>query len=131
MTFEGICPKAKAGKGRYYDLIKVPHGHIPVSRIKLWSKLPIPIKAFRGYGFFKCPECGSPSFFQIVQDCGCCGAFMEDGYERLLRRKRRRYFKGILKRIESLILPILVLTGKAYYVRSERRHWADKGREID
>lgn len=121
------CPTAKPEKGRYYDLIKVPHGHIPVSQIKLWSKLLIPIKAFRGYGYFRCPECDSPSFFRLIFDCGCCGAFMEGGYKRFLRRQRRRYFKGILKRLESLILPILVFTGKAYYVRSERTHWSDKG----
>jgi len=118
--------------GRYYDLIRVPHGHIPAPKANLWSGLPIPVKEIRGPDFYACPECGNPSFFKINYVCyECednfqyCDPKWEDrAYVRFKRRMRRRYFKDILKRIECWLLPVLVLTGKAWYVVSNR--WSQK-----
>ncbi len=120
-------PNAVPKKGLYYDLVKLPHGHIPVSKIKFWGSLSIPIREFRDYGYFKCPECGSPSFFRLISDCGCCGAFTKDGYSRYKKRLRKRRIHGFLKRLEVALLPLLVYAGKAYYVRSVRGHWMDAG----
>ena len=123
-------PKQRATTGLYYDLIRVPHGHIPAPKTNLWSHFPIPVKEFRDYGFFHCPECGRPSFFSINGMCMDCEEEMsylqdEEIWRRGMRRRRRKYFKGLLKRIEYLILPFLVLTGKAWYVHSERYHFSD------
>jgi len=125
--------KQRAKYGRYYDLIHVPHGHIPTPKMNFWSSLPLPIKALRGEDFYYCPCCGEPSFFKIRYACWQCeNDFVYDDryyeercYRRYRRRERRRYFKQLLKRIEYLFLPILVLLGKAWYVRSTRRHYCD------
>lgn len=117
---------------RYYDLIHVPHGHIPTPKTNLWSHLPLPVKAIRGSRFYYCPCCGQPSFFKIRYACWTCeedfaydADYEKKCYARYRRRERRRYFKQLFKRIEYLFLPILVLLGKAWYVRSVRRHYCD------
>jgi hypothetical protein len=123
-------PKQKAARGLYYDLIRVPHGHIPAPKTNLWSHFPMPVKEFRDYGFFHCPECRRPSFFSINGMCMDCeeeiSYLQEEGiWRRGMRRRRRKYFKGLLKRIEYVVLPFLVLTGKAWYVHSVRHHFSD------
>ena len=42
-----------------------------------------------------------------------------------LKRQRREYFRNMRKKIEMLLLPFLVLIGKAWYVRSPRLHYTD------
>lgn len=120
--------------GKYYDLVKLPHGHIPAPLIRLWSSIPLPVKAIRDEYYYCCPECGEPSFFKINYMCWQCQDFYEyncgqkvfnNAWRRHKRRKRRKYFKEILKKIEYLVLPILALVGKAYYVESKRGHFRD------
>ena len=115
--------------GRYYDLIRVPHGHIPVPLAKLWSRLPIPVKEIRDENYYSCPVCGEPSFFKIRYACRYCldefdyDPKLEDwAWKEYQRRMRRDYFRNFLKRIEYLILPFLILIGKAWYVRSIYLH---------
>jgi hypothetical protein len=117
---------------RYYDLIRVPSGHIPAPLIRLWSSLPIPVKQIRTETLYRCPICGEPSFFKIRYACWECEIYMDDNQEfqksvmRYYRRRlRREYFRNILKKIEQLILPFLILIGKAWYVRSPRLHQSD------
>ncbi|MEM1589998.1 MAG: hypothetical protein QW175_06240 [Candidatus Bathyarchaeia archaeon] len=106
--------------GYYYDLIRVPHGHIPVPKVKLWSRLPLPIKEFRDERYYRCPSCGQPSFFKILFTCDEC---WKDNWRLLGYRKaeRRDYFRQFWKRLEYLLLPVLVLTGKAWYVLASSR----------
>jgi len=120
-------PKQKAARGLYYDLIRVPHGHIPAPKTNLWSLFPMPVKEYRDYDYYECPECGDPSFFKINYMCQDCEEWNDDesAWRRYKRRQRRKYWKELLKRIEYLILPFLVLTGKAWYVRSVRHHFND------
>ena len=125
--------KVQPKNGRYYDLIHVPHGHIPTPMTNLWSSLPIPIKQTRDAQFYFCPECGEPSFFKINYMCNWCeedyswnlSEWQEVAWRRYERRRRRKYFKEIFKRIEYLFLPIHVLLGKAWYVQSVRLHYSD------
>lgn len=129
-----LLGKLRPATGRYYDLVHVPHGHIPAPRIRLWSRLPLPVKEFRSWDFFSCPECGKPSFFKLIYMCRSCEDILEydvvraawvHGQARVARRARRNYFRAFLKRLEYLMLPVLVLLGKAWYVRSKRQHWSD------
>jgi len=120
----------------YYDLVRVPHGHLPAPRLRLWGRLPLPIRQTRDSNFYRCPECGEPSFFKIDGWCEECNQIMEDCglepsrkfYARVVRRKRRTYFRRFLKQIELLFLPLLVVLGKAWYVRSQRLHVRDFNR---
>lgn len=114
--------------GYYYDLIKLPHGHVPVPKARLWSHLPVPIREFRGEDYYECPCCGQPSFFKVEYACRECDNDLGyyDGYDPekevyRIRRQRRNYFRQFLKRIEYLFLPLLVLTGKAWYVLASSR----------
>ena len=125
-----LCP----GQGLYYDLVRVPHGHIPVSKVFLWKRFPLLVREIRGDKYFSCPECGMPSFFKVDVCCRECAARGTDRWsvgENILRRwenrSRRDYFRNLLKMLEVLVLPVLALLGKAWYVRSERRHFSDKG----
>lgn len=125
-----MMDKIRAKYGRYYDLIRVPHGHIPAPKINLWSNFPMPIKEYRANDFYECPSCGEPSFFKIEYACyECQGEDTEDAdnwaWKRYKRNKRRNYFRDLKKRLEYLFLPFLVLLGKAWYVRSERLHNSD------
>lgn len=126
--------KAKSKDANYYDLIRVPHGHIPAPLVNFWSKFPIPVKETRGCDFYYCPRCGEPSFFKIEFACWQCQDDIEEFgawklYKELQRkyqrRKRRKYFRNFWKRLEYLCLPVLVLLGKAWYVKSNRlrRPW--------
>jgi len=129
--------KIRSINGLYYDLVRVPHGHVPAGKVFLWGRFPLAVKEFRGDNFFKCPECGSPSFFKIDGYCRCCASELDDAgiYEwdifsskmniRSVRRQRRAYFRCFLKDLEVLVLPVLALFGKAWYVRADRRHWRD------
>jgi hypothetical protein len=112
--------------GYYYDLIRVPHGHIPVPKANLWSHLPLPIKEFRDECYYRCPSCGEPSFFKIQYVCDECFEDLDDIEQYYykcfrVRMERRDYFRSFWKRIEYLLLPILVLTGKAWYVLASSR----------
>jgi len=125
--------KIRPKYGRYYDLIRVPHGHIPAPLTNLWSKLPIPVKEVRDENYYFCPVCGEPSFFKIRYACWKCqGEFEYDpsleewAWKEYKRKMRKDYFRNFLKRIEYLILPFLVLIGKAWYVRSYRLHPSDR-----
>jgi len=120
--------KLRSKDGWYYDLIKLPHGHLPAPKVNLWSHLPLPVKEWRDENYYCCPMCGKPSFFKINFACYSCQddfEYDEKAYEWAQRRakiaQRRRYFKQIWKRLEYLILPLLVLLGKASYVPSIRR----------
>ena len=109
----------------YYDLVRIPHGHIPVPRIKLWKYLPMPIKEIRTYGYFHCPECGSPSFFKIIDYCMNCYPLREGYEERCNQRLKGEKNRDRWKKLEYMLLPLLVLLGKAWYVPSERIHQRD------
>ena len=124
--------KVRPKYARYYDLIRVPSGHIPAPMIRLWSSLPIPVKQLRTERLYRCPVCGEPSFFKIRYACWECEMYMEDNPEfqkQVMRdyrkRQRREYFRNMRKKIEMLLLPFLVLIGKAWYVRSPRLHPID------
>jgi ribosomal protein L37E len=122
--------KYTASKGRYYDLILVPHGHIPVSKIKVWRNFPLLCKEQRTESYFHCPTCGSPSFFKVKGSCEECSYFgnEEASWKRFRLRERREYFRRLCKDIEALVLPFLAFFGKAWYVRSERLHYSDPER---
>ena len=127
-----LKPKIRSRIGNYYDLIRVPHGHIPVSKIVLWKRFPLLVREIRGDKYFMCPECGNNSFFKSDICCRVCAAHGKASWfvgENILRRwqnrDRRDYFRRFLKNLEVLMLPVLALLGKAWYVRSERRHWKD------
>jgi len=117
--------KIRPRDGHYYDLIRVPHGHIPVPLIRLWKDLPIPVKDVRTHDYYHCPICGSPSFYKIDYACWDCEseAVYDEYLDRLIerrwqRKRRKEYFRNIWKKLEYLILPFLVLVGKAWYVIS-------------
>ena len=115
--------------GFYYDLIRVPHGHIPAPLVRLWSRLPLPIKEFRKYDYYHCPICGEPSFFKgVCDDCFFYYPFETDTWYKQTARKE--YFRQILKRIECIFLPFLAFFGKAWYVlacksSSKVKGWLD------
>lgn len=121
--------KLKPKDSRYYDLIRIPHGHIPAPMANFWSSFPIPIKEKRGWDYYYCPMCGSGSFFKVDVACWCCQYDFDYNFlHRVYEKKRRHdYFRRLWKKLEYLFLPILVLIGKAWYVRSERRHLNDFG----
>jgi len=118
-------------EGRYYDLVRVPHGHIPVPKVNMWSGFPIPVREIRGYDYYHCPNCGQPSFFKVNVMCRYCeddasydyasDGEQEEAMSRIYRlRSRRNYFREIWKRLEYLILPVLVLLGQSWYVEARR-----------
>ena len=127
-----LKPKIRPRQGLYYDLVRVPHGHIPVSKIFLWKRFPLLVREIRGDKYFSCPECGMPSFFKVDVCCRGCAARGLNRWsvgENILRRwenrSRRDYFRRLLKDLEVLVLPVLALSGSAWYVRSDRRHCSD------
>jgi len=109
-----------AAWGGYYDLVRVPHGHIPVPLVRgLWRYLPLPVREFRTWEFYECPLCGTPSFFKGV--CWECQDWDWAAAERYYsRRRRREYFRAVWKRVELWLLPLLLLLGRAWYVRARR-----------
>lgn len=120
--------KLRPKYARYYDLIRVPHGHIPAPMTNFWSKLPIPVKEFRTGDFYSCPICGGPNFFKINYACWWCqnlDDYQEYAYQRYKQRKRREYFRELWKKLEYIFLPLLILFGKAWYVKSKRLHVKD------
>lgn len=125
--------KIKPKDGKYYDLIRIPHGHIPSPKANFWSCLPMPVMEYRDYNFYYCPVCGAPSFFKIRFACYTCQEEMqyegtdEWAYRRYKRKQRNDYFREILKRLEYLCLPFLIVLRKAWYVESVRKHWRDYG----
>jgi DNA-directed RNA polymerase subunit RPC12/RpoP len=132
-------PLALASEGLYYDLVRVPHGHVPVGKVWLWRRFPLVVKEFRGDKYFTCPDCGAKSFFkQSPHNCeGCNWRLFDLRHEarkvalhnfqaKGLRLARRDYFRRFLKDLDVLILPVIALMGKAWYVRSERTHYVDK-----
>lgn len=141
--FQALVLKAKpvmtAARGLYYDLIRVPHGHVPVGKVWLWRRFPLLVKEFRGESYFKCAECGAKSFFKESPGrCQNCNSRLYFGFSPNVRDKarnilfaksmrlaRRDYFRRFLKDLEVLTLPVLALAGKAWYIRSERTHYRD------
>jgi hypothetical protein len=112
--------------GKYYDLIKLPSGHYPAPKLRLWKRLPIPVQGIRHSSTFRCPRCGRVSFFKSTYGCFWCenyGHSMSVSVRRKIRR--REYFRNLRKKLELLILPVLVLLGKAYYMTSIRTHSLD------
>jgi ribosomal protein L37E len=124
--------KYTASKGRYYDLILVPHGHIPVSKIKVWRSFPLLCKEQRTESYFHCPTCGGPSFFKIKGSCEECSFWgnKEVSWKQVRSKERQDYFRRLCKDIEALALPLLAFFGKAWYVRSERLHYSDPERRV-
>lgn len=117
--------------GRYYDLVRVPHGHVPVGKVWLWRSFPLLVREIRDDKFFKCPECGHSEFFKNESWCRCCGVQNpEFDWEAMRRRaqnrRRRAYFRNLAKQVEVLVLPVLAFCGLAWYVRSERLHFSEK-----
>jgi len=112
----------QAKNANYYDLVSIPHGHIPAPMIKFWDWLPIPIKGQRDYSTFHCQICGSPSFFKQGHGCHDCGGSyirMDDEKEWVKHQGKEKTRKK-WKRFEHAILPLLVLFGKASYMPSVR-----------
>lgn len=112
--------------GNYYDLITVPHGHIPSSKIFLvWKIFPIPIsKKLRDFDTFSCPVCGERSFFKIIMWCRNCdqeliGERYTKEKEKYKERKSNHQHKQKLKIIENIFLPIFIIIGKAKYMRTD------------
>ena len=99
----------------YYDLVRIPHGHIPAPMIKFWSWLPIPVKGQRDWGTFHCPVCGSPSFYKTRYGCNECQYDNEQEWKSYRQRERKR---RNWKRLEHFLLPLYVLFGKAWYMPS-------------
>lgn len=119
-------------KGRYYDLIRIPHGHIPAPKVKFWGGLPIPIKGERTQDTFSCPSCGRSSFFKVFHQCRVCEWEQEDDWEtwkynegRYQKRLKREKWRKRWKKLEYALLPFLILIGKAWYIRSARTHYLD------
>lgn len=113
---------ARCSEALYYDLIKTPHGHIPAPKVKVWSWLPIPISGYRNDFTFSCPCCGSPSFFKLWDCCRECeyyGGYQYDAEKWKLKRRREKW-RNRWKQLEYAILPLLVLFGKASYLRTTR-----------
>jgi hypothetical protein len=106
-------------EGLYYDLIRIPHGHIPAPKVKFWKNLKIPIKGMRTGDTFHCPNCGASSFFKVFGHCRQCYHWKEteDILKQSLRHER---WRKRWKQLEYIILPLLVFFGKAWYMKSER-----------
>jgi len=109
----------------YYDLVKVIHGHIPAPKVKFWSWLPIPIKGERNYSTFRCPNCGTSSFFKVWDSCDYCQYYDDEFYKQTYVNQKRERWRSRWKTLEYIFLPLLVLFGKAWYMRSVRHHWID------
>ena len=110
----------------YYDLVKIPHGHVPAPRVKLWSWLPLPVKGYRTEWTFSCPVCGRDSFFKVFYRCRECEwDNYEESEESWKRRSRREKWRNRWKKLEYAMLPLLVLFGKAGYLRTTRIHARD------
>ena len=123
---------AKCSESLYYDLIKIPHGHIPAPMVEFWKWLPIPVVGKRTSKTFYCPNCGCSSFFKANYSCESCREYYEDTEEsykrwnkRYEQRRKREKKRARWKNIEYAILPLLILTGKAGYLRSIRYHARD------
>jgi len=124
----------------YYDLIRLPHGHWPAPMLFfLWKYLPIPRGKPRDDSFYKCHECGRNSFFKILRWCDICESELQNcydsefnwdklkyedkkeklnnNYQKRLKRENKRF---LLKKIEHIFLPILLLFGKVKYNKSTR-----------
>lgn len=129
-----LKPKLRPAQGGYYDLVRVPHGHLPVTKVFLWRRLPIPVREIRDGNYFRCPECGSKSFFK-PPPCRVCISRNEELYRidfdrwfreadqraaKAIQHERRDYFRRFWKQLECFALPLLVLAGRAWYVRSMR-----------
>jgi len=113
----------------YYDLVKIPHGHIPAPMIKFWGWLPIPEGPQRTYNTFHCPTCGSPSFFKTGLSCPDCEWNQEDNEQTWKKYIKRENGRRKWKRFEHAILPLLVLTGQAKYMVSERLTYLEQVRK--
>jgi ribosomal protein L37E len=118
---------AKCSDSLYYDLVRIPHGHVPAPKVRFWRWLPLPIGGYRTEWTFGCPVCGRESFFKIDYMCRECDY---DGYnpysrEYWERKSRREKWRKRWKTFEYVFLPLLVLVGKAYYLRSTRIHVSD------
>jgi len=112
--------------GNYYDLVRIPHGHIPAPRVKFWSWLPIPIKGQRTYNTFHCPICGSPSFFKVRGHCEDCGPIYDDDEQQWKNWAKKEDVRNRWKRLEEILLPLLVLLGKAWYMPSDRLNYLEQ-----
>ena len=124
----------KCSDALYYDLVKIPHGHIPAPMVKFWSWLPIPIKGKRTSTTFFCPNCGEPSFFKIRERCNWCEQWWDENDDEVsykeMRKKydwkrKREKWRRRWKELEYALLPLLILFGKAGYLRSVRYHFRD------
>lgn len=92
--------------GGYFDLIRVPHGHIPVGKVFwLWRKKKIQVREIRGYDYFSCPVCSTPNFYRA---CSYHNYY------------RTGLYRAFMKKVENLFLPLLILFGKAWFVASNR-----------
>jgi len=113
---------AQAKNANYYDLVRIPHGHIPAPMIKFWDWLLIPVKGQRDYSTFHCNICGSSNFFKQGYGCNDCGGSYpgmddeNDWKNNQLKEKTRKKWKHL----EHAILPLLILFGKAWYMPSVR-----------
>jgi len=129
---------AQAKNAKYYDLVRIPHGHIPAPMIKFWGWLPIPIKGKRDWNTFCCPVCGQGSFYKIDYMCRECEQWYDDDeaqYQYYLKRMKKQKHRKLLKKIEHGLLPILVLFGKVWYMPSVRlstqERWEDDARYLE
>ncbi|DBA34712.1 TPA_asm: hypothetical protein vir519_00047 [Caudoviricetes sp. vir519] len=112
--------------GDYYDLIQVPSGHIPITMVKLWKILPLPVLGKRTDEFFSCPRCKRKSFYAGV--CRICrdelNAEWNDDEQRefwggfWVDYRKREQIRSKKKRKEYILLPFFVLAGKAGYIES-------------
>jgi len=113
----------------YYDLIEIPHGHIPAPMVRFWDWLPIPVGDNRNYHTYYCPRCGEPSFFKQDFACQRCDLKMDWSDFNNIRRwdeyQDREKWRNRWKQLEYIFLPILVLLGKAKYMKSVRIHYTD------
>jgi hypothetical protein len=111
---------------RYYDLIELPHGHIPAPKIKFWRKVPIPIGRPRNENFFQCFTCGESSFFKTFS-CGWCEGYggCDSDYQAYKKYHKREKSRMRWKKVEYAILPLLLLFDKVRYNQSTRIHHKD------
>lgn len=113
---------AKCSDALYYDLVKIPHGHVPAPMVRFWRWLPMPLNGYRTEWTFSCPVCGEPSFFKIWDMCWDCEQYGDWSYDddRYKRRREREKWRRRWKTLEYVFLPLLVLLGKSWYLRSTR-----------
>ena len=97
---------------RYYDLIEVPHGHIPAPLLfPLYRFIPLREGEPRDESFFSCPICGAASFFSGV--CSFCEEELSD--PELRKYEVHEGIRHLLKSIEHLFIPVLWLFGAVKY----------------